>query len=233
MVNRCLPIAALPPADSTKVVECAAFARPCADIAENRQRLLVVGGGLDVLALPPREETEIPVRAGFPRPVAGLAENQQGLLVPGRLLRGVAKPPAHLAEIDKSGRFGAAVAGAARGVEGMRVDRDGVCIVAAGDEIAGERGRQPGGVAGPAVGGGVRGHGDQHDPLRIQPGACLVWTGHRRGCHGQGRRGHVRPAVLLGGRERLHRGGGGGEVIIKQPGQCRLPFFRSVLGFRG
>ena len=78
--------------------------------------------------------------------------------------------------------LGGTVIAVAGGAQRMGVD--GQAFGDAGIEVTADRGGQPGGVAGPAVAGGVDGDRDQGGQLGIQPdpGGCQVSElGHGRG----------------------------------------------------
>ena len=116
--------------------------------------------------------------------------------------------------------LGVTVADLCRGAAGVAVDDDGLGEVTAGVEVAEQGSGQPGGMAGPAMRGGVHGHGDQIGPLGVQPrprrGQVL------NGAAGRSRRpGECWADGRFGGEQGVHRGGRGLQVIVEQAGQRR------------
>src|SRR5215831_5350225 len=109
----------------------------------------------------------------------------------------------------------------------MGVDGPGVVQVRAVFEVAEQGLGQQDGAAGPAVDLGVGGDGDYGGTLGVQPVPG-------RGGRGQGRergdRLNLRPAVLLGRDEGVHRCGGGGHVVVEQAGQRGAPAIFGIVG---
>ena len=98
----------------------------------------------------------------------------------------------------------------------------------AGIEIPEQRAGELDGVAGPAVLGHVHGDRDQVGPLGIQPGPRLGLAG--QGGNRGVRRRYPRPAMAFGGKQGVHRGRGGVEVVVEQPGQGLSLGLRAVGG---
>jgi hypothetical protein len=167
--------------DFADAVERLGFTGSVAGLAEQGQGLLEVTGGLLVATLPKVGDAEVVQRAGRTGLVAGVAVQGQGAAVVACGLLVAALPPVDDAEVGQRFRFGGAVARVAGGVPGAGVDSDGLGVVAAGIEVAEQDGGQPGGVAGPAVGGGVHRDRDQAGSLAVQPGPRRGRAGHRRG----------------------------------------------------
>src|SRR5689334_8022596 len=131
---------------------------------------------------------------------------------------------AHLAvggaEAVQSVGLAGQVAAAVGGLVGVAVHSQSVGVVPA-SEGAEQGCGQRGGVGGPAGVGGGGGGGDEGGAFGGQPGPGGVRVDQVRGGGGGGR--DAGPAVGFGRVQGVHRGRGGGQVEVEQPGQRGAP----------
>ena len=143
-----------------EVAERACLAEAVADVAEDGDGLLLMAGGLLVAAQVVSARPMLPSTRSFTGPVACRAEQGQRLPVVVSGLLEAALLPVGIADLVEGRCLGGAVTGAAGGIERVTEDGERPRGSDRRAKVAGEGGGQPGGMAGPAVGGGVR--GDRH-----------------------------------------------------------------------
>src|SRR5215472_18095738 len=148
-------------------------------------RLLLMAGGLLVMAQRRLTKAEVAERASLASPVACRTEQGQRLpvAVSGPLI--AALLPVDGAHIEEGGCFGGPVTGAAGDVERVPENRGGLGKVATAVQVAVKGAGQQGGVAGPAVGGGVPACGHQSGAFGIQPVPRRRGSGQRRNRSGR------------------------------------------------
>ena len=221
-----LLVAALPQVNGGQGIEQEALADLVAGVAQQVQGLLQVPGGFGVAAELEVEDADVAEGADLAGAVAGLAVQGQSLLHVRGGLRLAALAQAQDTEVDQRLGLGGAVACLACGEAGVAVDSDRLGVVTAVVEVTKQGRCQAGGMAGPAVRSGVHSDRDQGGPFGIQPGQRRRGVGHRR--RRAGGRKDAGPPVPLARQQRVHRGGGGAQVIAEQAGQRHLPVVLGV-----
>ncbi len=162
------------------------------------------------------DDAQVVQRAGFACPVADPPEQGHGPL---EVLAGRTVAVQFRAGHGEAGQgvgLCAHVTAVVGGVAGMTEDGQRVGEVPPA-EVAEDGLGQPGGVRGPAVGGGAGGDRDERGAFGVEPRSCAGRVGEVRAGTAGG--GDPRAAVHLLRIEGVHRGGGGGQVEVEQAGQ--------------